>query len=201
MKFLVMLLIAWLCWDAIDVRAQQAAKRIPPPGIVVPDVVRSQLGEKLGRLQRELKGIEEAGVSDHDMRWWPDLQIYEKAVRYALEHNEFYRTNEFAIADKTLDEGLRRAALFRKGEFPWRDAPGPAARAYRSRIDGSVQPFGLIIPEGYKHGDRKRYRLDIWLHGRDETLTELKFINERSTKLGEFAPSDAFVLHPYGRYC
>src|SRR5687768_16636861 len=149
-RIIVLAVIALVCAEVMSARAQQAPKRIPPPGIEVPDTVRARLGEKLGRLQRELKGIEEAGVSDHDMSWWPDLQIYEKAVRYALAHNEFYRTNEFVIADKTLDEGLRRAALFRKGEFPWRDAAGPSARAYRSRIDGSVQPFGLIIPAGYR---------------------------------------------------
>jgi hypothetical protein len=195
------LLTVVLYANAMTLRAQQIAKRIPPPGIAVPDGVRAALGEKLERLQQELAAIDRAGISDHDMRWWPDLQIYEKAVRYALEHNEFFRTNEFTIADKTLEEGLRRAALFRKKEHPWRDAPGPVARAYRSRIDGSVQPFGLIIPESYKRSDGKRYRLDIWLHGRDGTLTELKFIHERSTKMGEFAPADAFVLHPYGRYC
>jgi hypothetical protein len=198
---ILLLLIPLLCGAALSTPAQQSTKRLPPPGIAVPGEVRARLGAKLERLQRELAAIERAGISDHDMRWWPDLQIYEKAVRYALEHNEFFRTNEFAVADKTLDEGLRRASSFRKGEFPWRDTPGPTARAYRSRIDGSVQPFGLIIPAGYKPGNGKRYRLDIWLHGRDETLSELKFIQERSTKMGEFAPADAFVLHPYGRYC
>ena len=136
MKFpVITLFIVLLCSDANNANAQQPAKRIPPPGIPVPEAVRARLGEKLGRLQKELNAIEQAGISDHDMRWWPDLQIYEKAVRYALEHNEFFRTNEFAIADKTLDEGLRRAALFRKGEQPWRDAPGPNARARSSRRD------------------------------------------------------------------
>lgn len=198
----VVLLVAGVVLLLInDVCGQQTPKRFPPPGISVPDPVRARLREKLGRLQREIAAAEDAGISDHDTRWVADVEIYEKAVRYALEHNEFYRTNEFAIADKILDEGLLRAAQFQKKQFPWRDTPGPSARAYRSRIDGSVQPYGLIIPEGYKPGDGKRYRLDIWLHGRDETLTELKFIHERSTKMGEFAPGDTFVLHPYGRYC
>src|SRR5262249_59515253 len=30
---------------------------------------------------------------------------------------------------------------------------------------------------------------------------EIAFINDRQTKTGEFAPSNTFVLHPYGRYC
>ena len=43
--------------------------------------------------------------------------------------------------------------------------------------------------------------MDVWLHGRDDQLTELKFIAERERSSGEFTPPDTFVLHPYGRYC
>lgn len=181
--------------------AQQPPKRIPPPGILVPEATRGRLQPKLDRLRSELIAIRNGEISDQYLRWLPDVQIYEKAVRYALEHNEFFRTNEFAIADNLLDQGLRRAELFRKRQVLWPETPGLVVRAYRSVIDGSVQPYGLIIPDGFKPGDGKRYRLDIWLHGRDEKLTELKFIHERSTKIGEFAPKDTFVLHPYGRYC
>src|SRR5206468_7916703 len=38
-------------------------------------------------------------------------------------------------------------------------------------------------------------------HGRGETLSEISFIDGRQKSAGEFAPKDAFVLHPYGRYC
>ena len=50
---------------------------------------------------------------------------------------------------------------------------------------------------------RTRHRLDAWFHGRGETLSELDFIAQRNnpSNLGEFAPSNAIVLHPYGRYC
>ncbi len=46
-----------------------------------------------------------------------------------------------------------------------------------------------------------RFRLDVWCHGRGEKLSELNFINGRQTSRGEFTPPNAFVLHPYGRYC
>src|SRR5262249_38515440 len=45
------------------------------------------------------------------------------------------------------------------------------------------------------------FRLDVWFHGRGETLSELNFINGRQSSPGEFVPAHAFVLHPYGRYC
>ena len=46
-----------------------------------------------------------------------------------------------------------------------------------------------------------RHRLDIWFHGRGETRTEVAYYKERHNNLGEFSPEDAFVLHPYGRFC
>ena len=45
-----------------------------------------------------------------------------------------------------------------------------------------------------------RYRLDIWFHGRGETLSELSFVNQRRKSRGRFTPTDTIVLHPYGRY-
>ncbi len=174
-----------------------ATKRFPGPGIPVPEGTRAALQQKLVRLQTSLSALPPA----LDPVFVPDARIYEKAVRYALEHDEFYRTNEFAIAEKLLEEGLRRAESLSQNSAPWTQQTGLVVRAYRSRIDGSIQPFGLVVPSSFRANDTRKYRLDIWLHGRDETLTELKFINERSPRPGEFTPPDAFVLHPYGRYC
>jgi hypothetical protein len=70
-----------------------------------------------------------------------------------------------------------------------------------SKIDGSVQPYGLIVPESYQAKSPYRHRLDLWWHGRGETLSELNFIDQRQKSPGEFTPPHAFVLHPYGRYC
>ncbi|HUQ69785.1 MAG TPA: prolyl oligopeptidase family serine peptidase, partial [Planctomycetaceae bacterium] len=70
-----------------------------------------------------------------------------------------------------------------------------------SKIDGSVQPYGLVVPASYGPDSPFRHRLDIWFHGRGETLSELSFLRDRQRSPGEFAPKDAFVLHPYGRYC
>src|SRR5438105_4610965 len=67
-----------------------------------------------------------------------------------------------------------------------------------------VPPPGIEIPAAeasHRPGTPYRHRLDVWLHGRGETLTELNFIDGRQRSPGEFAPPDTFVLHPYGRYC
>ena len=65
-----------------------------------------------------------------------------------------------------------------------------------------MQPYGLVIVPGYVRREYEPHRrLDFWCHGRGETLSELNFINDRQKSPGEFTPPDAFVLHPYGRYC
>jgi predicted peptidase len=69
------------------------------------------------------------------------------------------------------------------------------------RIDDSVQPYGLVIPESWHPRRNKPTRLDIWFHGRGEKLTELAFLNQRIHSPGQFTPDDTIVLHLYGRYC
>ena len=32
------------------------------------------------------------------------------------------------------------------GKAPWTTATGLVVRGYRSKIDGSVQPYGLVVP-------------------------------------------------------
>jgi hypothetical protein len=199
MRPLIILLLASVLLP--ESLAQQAPKRLPPPGISVPDSVRTNLQTKLQHLQERIASAYAARSSDNVLQFFPDVQIFEKAVRSALDHNEFFRTNEFAVAEKLISEGVRRAESFSRGEYPWLTSKGLMVRAYQSRLDDSIQPFGLVVPESYEPGSGRRYRLDVWLHGRDETLTELKFMNERSTRPGEFTPPDTFVLHPYGRYC
>lgn len=73
-------------------------------------------------------------------------------------------------------------------------------RAYVSKIDGSIQPYGLIVPESYVPNGPQKYRLDVWLHGMHETLSELDFLKRRNRERGVFQPKDTIVLHPYGRY-
>ncbi len=179
-------------------------RRIPPPGIRVPDEVRAELsagvmslGEDIAKLRGEIAGKPDLS------RLLPDVEIFHKAVDWALRYDEFYNTNQFKIARALLTEGQARAAALRAGRTPWLEATGAVARGYRSKIDGSVQPFGMVIPPGVPATGRKPMRLDLWFHGRGETLTELDFLAQRNNpkNLGEFAPTNAIVLHPYGRYC
>src|SRR6185295_18135154 len=129
----------------------------------------------------------------------PDVQIFHNAVRYALEDDIFYTSNRFKTARALLKQGMERAQQLRQGQAPWNTATGMVVRGYLSRLDGSVQPYGLVVPSSYEAG-HKPMRLDFWLHGRGDNLSELAFIEGRQKSVGEFTPANTFVLHPYGRF-
>lgn len=175
---------------------------IPPVGIQVSLANQQQLKAELEKLQKEIADLEIKLKSKPALlELLPDVQIYEKAVRYALEHSEFFNAREIPVAGELLKQGLERASALASGKAPWTTATGLVVRGYVSKIDGSVQPYGLVVPESYQPKSPYRHRLDVWWHGRGETLSEVNFLDQRQKSPGEFAPPHAFVLHPYGRYC
>jgi hypothetical protein len=176
---------------------QDNVRPIPPPGVAVPDADKAELEAGLKALGDEIALLRPK--LSPDLR--ADVEIYPKAVRYALQHNEFFNAKEIPVGKNLLKNGLDRAAQLKEGKSPWAHATGLVARGYVSRIDGSVQPYGLVVPASYAPGGDRKFRLDTWFHGRGETLSEVNFIDQRQKSAGEFTPKDTFVLHLYGRYC
>lgn len=175
-------------------------RRVPKPGVEVPGNVEAILRGKLKRLQGQMSFLKNARPESLAAKHAPDVMIFERAVRVALDHQEFFHERDLKKADVLLDEGLRRTALLTEGQADWTSQPGLVVRGYISRIDDTVQPYGLVIPATYPANHSKPTRCDIWFHGRGETLSELNFLYERMTKVGRYSPSDTIVLHPYGRY-
>jgi hypothetical protein len=156
----------------------------------------SNLGNEIESLRSELKG------KPARLALLPDVQIFHNAVRYALRYDEIFNpTNEIPAAKEAIKQGLERAAQLRDGKPSWLSATGLVVRGYISRLDDSVQPYGLVVPVSYQPGGAHRFRLDLWFHGRGEELSELNFLRDRQKSPGEFVPANAFVLHTYGRYC
>ena len=175
-------------------------KRIPPPGIEVPAAKREELERRLAELSKDIEGLEHS--SDRRIRELvPDVRIFWQAVETALVDHEFFATNEIDTAIELLLEARARAADLKAGVIPWTAATGLVVRGYVSRLDGSVQPYGLVVPESYTPSGTVKYRLDLWFHGRGEKLSEVNFLRSRQKDPGTFAPRDTIVLHPYGRYC
>jgi len=173
-------------------------RRVPKLGVVLPDDERASLEAGLKELDDAIAPL----LKSKDARvqeLLPDVLIYSEAVRSALEFQEFFDLKEAKTAHELLAEGKQRAVELVAGRAPWTVQSGLVVRGYRSKIDHSIQPYGLVIPPNYVPGPW-RWRLDLWFHGRGETLSEVNFLGQRRKQVGTFAPADGIVLHPYGRY-
>lgn len=178
------------------------AEYIPWRGLSIPPADRTELTDGAAVLGREIDDLRQTLASKPDLlARLPDVQIFYNAVRYPLEHNEFYDLRDLVTARRLLTEGQARAAELKAGTVSWGAKPGLVVLGYVSRIDGSIQPYGLQIPDTFHAGDKQPRRLDFFLHGRDDRLTELRFLQQRESSPGEFSPPDTFVLQPYGRDC
>lgn len=178
------------------------SSQVPPLGIPIPPTERAVLESSVTTLGREIETLRTTLKSKPLLlELLPDVQIYYNAVAYSLAQDTFYRAADFKTARTLLQHGMERVKQLRADQAPWNIATGLVVRGYVSRIDGSVQPYGLVVPPSYRAGSGQKHRLDFWFHGRGDNLTELAFIAGRETRAGEFTPDDTFVLHPYGRYC
>lgn len=179
-----------------------AVRPIPPTdkAVAFPEADKPALLQELGELRAAIDAAAKAQAKNPRLEeFLPDLEIFHKAVDWAQKYGEFFNKSEFKTARELIVEGKARAAAFQKGETPWLQQTGPVVRAYRSKIDGSIQPYGMVIPANYNGGGA--LRLDFWAHGRGETLTELSFLADRRKNIGQIPATNRFVLHLYGRYC
>src|SRR5579872_3781848 len=175
---------------------------VPPPGIPVPEATRSELQAGVDALGRKIESLRSAVRSDTARAdLLPDVEIFYNAVRYPLKYNEFYNAREFTTAQNLLRLGNERADELTSGKSPWTTQTGLVVRGYKSRIDQSIQPYGLVIPDTYQADGKALANLNLWFHGRGETLTELAFLSDRMRNRGDFSPENTIVLHLYGRYC
>ena len=171
-----------------------SAAKAPQAGISILPHDRLALDAELKSLQVK---IDEIG--EHTLL--PDIVIFHNAVRYALDDNMFYKPEDVPNAKHLLSLGHQRADQLKAGKHPWTKETGLVVRGYKSTLDDSVIPYGLDIPSELSHQIHKNMRLDIWLHGRNNTLSEIRFLTERLKKTSQFLTLDTIVLHPYGRFC
>lgn len=185
---------------------RQTFKKLPPDGIDIGQSERTKLGDRVASLTKRLdKAVSKSDDSDS---WHPDVRVLIRAVDAALQQNLFFSKKSPAQASALLDEAGRRIKTVESGARSIdlmtpaeavADKPSLLVGGFVSRIDDSVQPYGLVLPAGYDPSES--YRLDVWLHGRGDTKMEIAFLTERMTKVGQYAPENTIVLHPFGRHC
>ncbi|MDG3006336.1 hypothetical protein [Paludisphaera mucosa] len=160
---------------------------------------RATIEEKIAELGRALDVArarrEAAGFDGADAV--ADAEIAHKVAVWALKFQEFFDARDVGRTLRVLDKGLDRARALAEGRRPWAWAEGGTVRGYRSRIDGSVQPYAVVLPK-VQEPDGGPSRLDVVLHGRDARLSEVRFFDAHD---GEPAADGqtSMVLHVYGR--
>jgi hypothetical protein len=136
---------------------------IPPKGIALAEADRSELKASLDKLGQEIVDLRTALTARRELlELLPDVEVYESAVRSALTYSEFFNVREVSVAKNLLEQGMGRAKQLREGKAPWNTATGLIVRGYVSKIDGSVQPYGLVVPSSYHANTSHRFRLDVW---------------------------------------
>lgn len=174
---------------------------LPPKSTAMPNPEKiSEWNKRLVQLNQEF-----SKVKSHPRA--ADADIFLKAVRYAIEFQEWYGKkpeDSERIAGMLLDEASKRIEELKKNTTPWMNGSGQKVLGFYSSIDGSAQPYGVEVPEGLRFGsNHPSVPMWIWLHGRGDTTTDLQFVYSRLTakKPGQFQPVGTIVIHPFGRYC
>lgn len=178
------------------------AKRLPPAGVEIPAGERAKLTADVAAFRKEIDAVEQKlrAAKSPLLERMPDVEIFHKAVDWALRYDEFFTTKEPAFAGHLLKEGRERLADLRQGKAPWLTKSGLVVRGYRSKLDGSIQPYGLVVPTDLP---APPYPMEVWLLGRGEKRTELAFLEERENPKQEpgLLSQDTITVVPYGRFC
>ena len=130
---------------------------------------------------------------------WADAEIGRKAVRWILKYDEFYTPKFVGMTDKAIELTKERLKSL---ETQAKLKPGfGTVLGYMSSVDGSVQPYALYLPPDAEQV--KPTALLVVLHGRNQTLNEVSFIDAHQ---GKPYPKNELengmkraVLHVYGR--
>ena len=182
-----------------------APPQFPPRGTGVSVEEKATLQTAADRLAADISALKRRYTTGPLSDRIADAEVYLDAVRRPLKYDErLYAASgltptEYAL--RTLMTGTDRANQLARGETPWMAQSG--VRGFYSRLDGSAQPYVLTLPTDYDPAAKRQYRLDIFMHGRDDQVLEQQFMTKSTTgytsKPFQSGP-DRFMLQPYGRY-
>ncbi len=81
-------------------------------------------------------------------------------------------------------------AVMEKGKDPLAEKTGFSRKAYRSKLDNTMQPYVVYLPENYDK--TKKYPLMVFLHGSASDETDIMGFKE-------LIPADYIAVGPFGR--
>lgn len=192
-------------------------RSVPPVGLELTENQTTSFASRISYLKQRIEKLPSR------LRNTPAFEatvVTIRSVEMTIKTSMFYKENDIKQAFDLLDEAERRITLLTRNTtisdtlladvlgVPQEtlSTPTPVAGGFKSKIDDSFQPYGLVLPAGLSRKDwdkssAKPLRLDVWLHGRGESVSEAAFMNQCRKQVGQYTPANTIVLHPYGRYC
>ncbi len=157
----------------------------------------AEIRRKIASLETRLQNLRKKNIPDDLL---VEAEIFHKAAVWIERFNEYFRQD---AADQTLtvlDLGLARAAELDRGTSSWTTATGRVTRAFRSRVDGSAQPYIATIPGSYNRSQPGR--IDVLLHGSNRRMVEVQFLSQTHITNDEpqpVPPPDFLQIEVFGR--
>jgi hypothetical protein len=186
------------CMLALAVGAPGRGQDFAPPQAQKVDAkTRKDIQAKMIKLGDVLAELRRKGLDDPFLA---EVEVFHQAAYWVVHHDEFFQPQSAQWTLDVLDRGLERAKQAEQKDFSWFETRGRSVvRAYRSRIDDSVQPYAVTFPAAYGKDPKRKWRVDVVLHGRDNTLTEVKFLNQHKGDKPVPADQDFVKIDIYGR--
>ena len=167
---------------------------------------RQEIGRGVRELTERLERLRDAKSQTPKTKTTPDqlvdAEVYLKGITWALNDEARIEPGDVPLLSRAIETCRARVASLETGKTPWTDTPGRFVRGFVSALDGSVQPYGVIVPKTY---DRtKPIRLDVVLHGSSRPLgvSELRFMSRFDDATGratDRTDRDYLEVHPLGR--
>jgi pimeloyl-ACP methyl ester carboxylesterase len=131
-----------------------------------------------------------------------DAEVYAKGIAWALKYDVDFEPADLKLLKTGLDRFRSRVTALEAGGSPWVEKKGRVVRGFVSAVDGSVQPYAVVVPANYNPS--RLTRLDVVLHGssRPVGMSELRFMGrfDEGDNLAANAPDRDYIeLHPLGR--
>lgn len=180
------------------------------PGHALPAGVSENEGREISEALQSLRmkmlrldPAESPGLPASRPDLFADVALYEKCVTWALKYEPALDAPAIQMIRRSLRQGHLRADALLGGQTPWTTEKGRILRGFRSELDGSTQPYGVVVPAGYD--GTKPMRLDVVLHGslsRWAGSAELRFETwfKPNEVGGGAAPSEDYIeVYPLGR--
>src|SRR3954447_20789045 len=176
-----------------------AAEPVVPPKPLT-EAERAAFLAELQPLQVRLAELRKAPNMSLDR--WADAEIFVKGVIWALDFGPVTDDNSRGLVKFGLKRARERVDALAAGKQPWTERRGRIVRGFVSAVDGSSQPYCVIVPREYDPA--KPMRLHVVLHGSTPAtgIGELLFLEaaDGGDTGAPAVPANPYIeLSPMGR--